>query len=313
MARKIIIDTDPGQDDAVALLMALASPDELDVVGVVAVAGNVPLERTVRNARQILELAGRRDVPLYAGCSRPMRRTLVTAEHVHGPTGLDGPELPAPTLAVRQRHGVAFLIDTLRAAAPGEITLVTLGPLTDIAMALVEAPDIRTGIAELVMISGSFSEGGNITPSAGFNDYVDPEAVDVVLKSGLRITMVPMDVTHQCRSTPARLSALEASGTRCARAAAAMLRFSEHFDLAKYGWDGAPLHDPCAVAFVLRPDLFAGRRVNVEVELTGTYTAGMTVVDWWGVTDRPANVTFLREVDVPAFYDLLAERLARLP
>ncbi|WP_370678044.1 nucleoside hydrolase [Pleomorphomonas sp. PLEO] len=313
MARKIIIDTDPGQDDAVAMLMALASPDELEVLGIVTVAGNVPLERTTYNARQVLELADRLDVPLHAGCDRPMRRPLVTAEHVHGPTGLDGPSLPVPHLPVQAKHGVAFLIDTLHAAAPGEITLVTLGPLTNLALALVQAPSIKAGIGELVMISGSFSEGGNITPSAGFNDYVAPEAVDVVLKSGLKITMVPMDVTHQCRSTPARLAAIEASGTASAKAAAAMLRFSEHFDLKKYGWDGAPLHDPCAVAYLLRPDLFAGRFVNVEVELTGTYTTGMTVVDWWRVTERPANATFLRQVDVDGFYDLLAARLARLP
>ena len=313
MPRKIIIDTDPGQDDAVAILMALGSPDALEVLGIVTVAGNVPLARTTDNARRILELAQRTDIPLHAGCARPMRRKLTTAEHVHGETGLDGPALPPPTMKVRGQHGVLFLVDALRAAAPGEITLVTLGPLTNVAMAMVLAPDIAARIAEIVMIFGSFSEGGNITPAADFNNYVDPEAADVVLGSGVKITMVPMDVTHQCRSTPARLRAFRDLGNACGIATCEMLTFSQHFDIAKYGWDGAPLHDPCAIAYLLAPGLFGGREVNVCVETGDGLTAGMSVVDWWRVTDRPANALFLREVDAPGFYELLTERLRRLP
>jgi purine nucleosidase len=313
LARKIIIDTDPGQDDAVAILMALGSPEELEILGIVTVAGNVPLSRTTYNARQILELAQRADVPLYAGCARPMRRKLVTAEHVHGETGLGGPSLPAPTMKVREQHGVLFLIDALRAAEPGSITLVTLGPLTNIAMAMVLAPDIVARIAEIVMVFGSLSEGGNITPAADFNNYVDPEASDVVLTSGVKITMAPMDVTHQCLSTKARLRAFHAIGNACGVATCEMLTFSEHFDLQKYGWEGAPLHDPCAVAYLLAPELFGGRHVNVCVETGDGLTAGMSVVDWWRVTNRPANALFLREVNAPAFYQLLTERLARLP
>jgi purine nucleosidase len=313
MPRKIIIDTDPGQDDAVAILLALASPEELEVLAVVSVAGNVPLSRTTDNARQVLELAGHAAMPLYAGCARPMRRRLVTAEHVHGPTGLEGPSLPAPAMPVQSQHGVQYLIETFRAAEPGAITLVTLGPLTNIAMAMVEAPDIAPRIREIVAVLGTWSENGNITPAAAFNEYVDPEAADVVLNSGAPLTMLPMDVTHQCLSTPARLDALRHAGGACAVAAADMLSFSEAFDLAKYGWEGAPLHDPCAIAYLLKPDLFAGRRVNVVVETAGTYTAGMTVVDWWRVTDRPHNALFLREVDVDGFYALLTERLGRLP
>ena len=236
MPRKIIIDTDPGQDDAVAMLMAFGSPEEIEVLGVVTVAGNVPLRRTTFNARQILELAKRADVPLYAGCERPMRRKLVTAEHVHGETGLDGPSLPAPTMPVQEQHGVLFLIDALRKAEPGEITLVTLGPLTNVAMALVLAPDIAAKIAEIVMIFGSFSEGGNVTPVAEtFNNYVDPEASDVVLNSGIKITMVPMDVTHQCLSTRARLEAIRALGNACGVATAEMLTFSEHLRALRGG------------------------------------------------------------------------------
>ena len=313
MVRKIIIDTDPGQDDAVAILLALASAEELDILAVVTVAGNVSLAHTTDNARRVLELAGRTDVPLYAGCARPMRRRLVTAEHVHGPTGLEGPMLAAPTMPVQDLHGVQYLIEALRAAQPGSITLVTLGPVTNIGMALVEAPDIAPRISEIVSIMGTWSENGNITPAAAFNEYVDPEAADIVLTSGVPLTFVPMDVTHQCLSTPARLAALRATGGACATAAADMLAYSEAFDLTKYGWPGAPLHDPCAIAYLLKPDLFAGRKVNVVIETTGTYTTGMSVVDWWRVTDRPPNALFLREVDADAFYALLTERLARLP
>jgi purine nucleosidase len=313
MARKIIIDTDPGQDDAVASLMALGSPEDLDVQGLVTVAGNVPLSRTTHNARQILELAQRTDVPLYAGCARPMRRKLATAEHVHGATGLDGPSLPPPTMKVREQHGVLFIIDALRAADAGDVTLVTLGPLTNVAMAMVLAPDIASRIAEIVMIFGSFSEAGNITPVADFNNYVDPEASDVVLNSGVKITMVPMDVTHQCLSTKARLQAFRDIGNACGVAACEMLTFSEHFDVQKYGWDGAPLHDPCGIAYLLAPELFGGRHVNVCVETGDGLTAGMSVVDWWRVTDRPANALFLREVNAPAFYELLTQKLRHLP
>ena len=313
MPRKIIIDTDPGQDDAVAILMALGSPEELDILGIVAVAGNVPLSRTLYNARQILELARRPDVPLFAGCARPMRRKLVTAEHVHGESGLDGPNLPAPGMKVRDQHGVLFIVDALRTAAPGEITLVTLGPLTDIAMAMVLAPEIVDKIAEIVMIFGSFAEGGNITPVADFNNYVDPEAADVVLNSGVKLTMVPMDVTHQCLSTKERLKAFRDIGNSCGVATYEMLTFSEHFDIQKYGWEGAPLHDPCAIAYLLAPELFSGRQVNVCVETGDGLTAGMSIVDWWRVTNRPANALFLREVNAPAFYALLTSKLARLP
>lgn len=312
MPRKIIIDTDPGQDDAVAMLMAFASP-EIEVLGIVAVAGNVPLSRTVLNARKILELAGRTDIPLYPGCERPIRKPLATAEHVHGVTGLDGPSLPEPTVPVQEKHGVDYLIEAFRAAEPGEITLVTLGPLTNVAMALIKAPDIAARIREIVMIFGSFSEAGNITPAAAFNDYVDPEASEVVLKSGVPLVMLPMDVTHQCLSTRERLERIRALGNRCAVATAEMLTFSEHFDIEKYGWDGAPLHDPCAIAYLLKPELFSGRLVNVEIKTASPLTVGMSVVDWWHVTDRPRNAMFMRFVDVPAFYELLTERLARLP
>jgi purine nucleosidase len=313
MKRKIVIDTDPGQDDAVALLTALASPDALELLGVTVVGGNVPLVRTVDNARRVLELAGRTDVPLYAGCGRPMVRPLVTAEHVHGETGLDGPNLPAPTMAVQAQHAVDFLIGLLRREPAGSVTICTLGPLTNVAMALVKAPDIAPRIGEIVMMAGAQFEVGNITPAADFNFYVDPEAADVVLNRGVPITIVSLDVSHQVLSTPARLAAFRALGNRCGVAVADMLAFSEHFDMHKYGWEGAPLHDPCVPAYLLKPDLFAGRQINVAVETASLLTLGCTVADWWRITDRPRNALFLREVDAAGVYALLTERLAHLP
>jgi purine nucleosidase len=313
MLRKIIIDTDPGQDDAVAILLALASPEELDVLGVVAVAGNVGLHHNANNARKVVELAGKRDIPVYAGCARPMRRHLVTAEHVHGETGLDGPNLPEPTIPLQAQHGVDYIIDTLMGAEPGTITLCTLGPLTNIAMALIKQPAIAERIAEIVMMGGAYFEVGNITPAAEFNIYVDPEAADVVLRCGAPITMLPLDVTHQIQSTPERLDTIKAIGNKSGQAVHAMLTFSETFDLQKYGWSGAPLHDPTVIAYLLQPDLFAGRHCNVTIETASELTVGMTVTDYWHVTGKVKNVNYLRNGNADGFYKLLTERLARLP
>ena len=313
MTRKIIIDTDPGQDDAVALLLALASPEDFDVLGIVAVAGNVSLAQNARNALKVLELSGRTDVPVYAGCERPMRRHLVTAEYVHGDTGLDGPGLPEPKIKLRKQHGVDFIIETILAHEPGTVTLCTLGPLTNIAMALVKAPEIASRIKELVMMGGAYFEVGNVTPAAEFNIYVDPEAADVVLRSGIPIVMVPLDVTHMILTTHERLEKIDAIGNKAGRAVAQMLAFSERFDLQKYGTKGAPLHDPCVPAYLIKPELFEGRHINVTIETASELTMGMTVADYWGVTGRARNVTFLRTGHAEGFYHLLTGRLARLP
>ncbi len=313
MKRKIIIDTDPGQDDAVAILLALAAPEELDVMAIVAVAGNVPLELTSRNARQVVELAGRTDIPVYAGCARPIRRTAVTAEHVHGKTGLDGPALPEPSIPLQAQHGVDFLIEALRAAPPGEITLCTLGPLTNVAMALVKAPEIAPRIREIVMMAGACFAGGNVTPAAEFNVFADPEAADIVLKSGVPIVMLPLDVTHQVLTTKARLRRIAAAGGRCASWVHDMLGFYERFGRDKFGGDGAPLHDPTVIAWLLRPGLFTGRSINVQIELAGQLTLGMTVADYWQKSSLEPNALFLRDVDADGFFELLTERLGRLP
>jgi purine nucleosidase len=311
--RKIIFDTDPGQDDMAAILLALASPQELDVLGIVAVAGNVPLSHTSRNALRICELAGRSEVPVFAGSDRPMGRKLVTAEHVHGKTGLDGPDLPEPKITLQAKSGIDYLVDTLRASAKGEITMVTLGPLTDVALALTRAPEIAGKIREIVMMAGAYFEGGNITPTAEFNVYVDPQAADIVLKSGVPVVMMPLDVTHRVLVTPPRMERLFALGNRSGKALAEALSFSRSFDIEKYGWDGAPLHDPTTIAYLLKPALFQGREINVEIETQSELTMGMTVADYWRVTQRPRNAHYLRDVDADGFFALLTERIGRLP
>ena len=310
-AQKIIIDTDPGQDDAVAILLALASP-EIEVLGLTCVAGNVPLALTAKNARIICELAGRPDLPVYAGCDRPLKRDLVTAEHVHGKTGLDGIALPDPTMPLAEGHAVDFLIETLRREPAGSVTLCPIGPLTNIATALHRAPEIAGRISQIVLMGGAYFEVGNITPAAEFNIYVDPQAAEIVFGSGADLTVMPLDVTHKALVTRARNDAFRALGTRVGTAVAEMTDFFERFDREKYGSDGAPLHDPCVTAFLIRPELFSGRRVNVEIETRSELTLGMTVADWWRVTDRPANAMFMGDVDADGFFALLTERLARL-
>lgn len=310
MARKIIIDTDPGQDDAVAILLALASP-EIEVLGITCVAGNVPLAMTQRNARIICELARRPDIKVFAGCDRPMQRKLVTAEHVHGKTGLDGAPLPDPVMPLQDLHAVDFLIETLRAEAPGSVTLVPIGPLTNIATAMQRAPDIVPRIGQIVLMGGAYFEVGNITPAAEFNIYVDPEAAAIVFGAGVPLTVMPLDVTHKALTTRPRIEAFRALGP-LGEVVAGWTDFFERFDMEKYGSDGAPLHDPCTVAWILRPDLFTGRHINVEIETASALTLGMTVADWWGITTRPRNAFFVGGIDADGFYALLTERLGRL-
>ena len=308
---RIIIDTDPGQDDAVAILLALASP-ELEVLGVTVVAGNVPLALTEKNTRKICELAGRPETKVFAGATRPLLRRLVTAEEVHGKTGLNGPQLPEPAMKLQDRHAVDFIIETLMAEKSGSVTLCALGPLTNIAMAMIREPKIVSRIGRIVLMGGGFFEGGNVTPAAEFNIHVDPQAADVVLKSGAEIVMMPLDVTHKALTTSRRTKAFRALGTKVGVAVAEMLEFFERFDEQKYGTDGGPLHDPCVIAWLLKPELFAGRHCNVTVETTSELTMGMTVVDWWGVTKRPKNVTYMRDIDHEGFFELLIERIGRL-
>jgi len=270
----------------VAILLALASP-EIDVLGITAVAGNVPLPLTEKNARIVCELAGRPDVRVFAGCDAPLARPLVTAEHVHGKTGLDGPQMADPTMPLQDQHAVDFIIQTLREEPSGTVTLVPVGPLTNIATAFQRAPDIIARVREIVLMGGAYFAVGNITPAAEFNIYVDPEAAKIVFAAGVPLVVMPLDVTHKALTTRARIDAFRAMGTRVGDMVAAWTDFFERFDMAKYGSEGAPLHDPCTIAYLIDPSLFSGRLINVEIETGSELTLGMTVADWWGVTDRP--------------------------
>jgi purine nucleosidase len=310
--RPIIIDCDPGHDDALAILLALASPDELEVLAITAVAGNVPLALTQANARKVVELAGRREVPVHAGCERPLVRRLVTAEYVHGQTGLDGADLPAPAVPLADGHAVDALIDLLRARPAGAVTLCPTGPLTNVAMALLKAPDIAPRIRQIVLMGGAVGEG-NITPAAEFNIYVDPHAAKVVFEAGVPLVMHGLDVTHQALVTPERLAAIRDLGTSVGAAVTGLLEFYNVYDQTKRGRPGAPLHDPCTIAWLLRPELFGGRACHVAIETEGQHTLGRTVVDWSGRADLPANATVIDQIDADGFFALLTDRLARLP
>jgi purine nucleosidase len=313
MRRQIIIDTDPGLDDAVAILLALAASDELEVLGIVAVAGNLPLAQTNRNARRVCELAERRDIRVYAGCARPLLRPPATAEQIHAETDRERLLLPEPTMPLQAQHGVDFLIETLRAAAADTITLCALAPLTNVSMALLKAPEIAGKIRELVIMGGACFELGNVTPAAEFNIHLDPHAAAIVLDSGVPITMIPLDVTHHLLSTPERLAVLRALGNRCGPAVADLLTAFERNRSGKFGARAMALHDPAVIGKLLRPGLYDGRHVNVAIETQSPRTIGMTVVDWWAVSGRTPNVRFMNAVDAKGFYELLTEKLARLP
>jgi len=310
-ARRVIVDCDPGQDDAVALFLALASPEEIELDAITTVAGNVPLELTQRNARIMCDLADARHTRVFAGCDRPLRREPLTAEKVHGKTGIDGVDIFDPETPLESQHAVDYLVETLVAAPPASVTLVPTGPLTNIAAALSRAPQAAAGIREIALMGGAMREGGNYSPSAEFNMLVDPDAAAIVFDCGRPITAFGLDVTHQVLSTPQRVERIAALDNPVAQATAGMLGFFHRHDTAKYGSAGAPLHDPCPVAWLIRPALFESRHVNISVETESGLTAGHTAVDFWHVTDRAPNAHWVYSVDADGFYDLLVERIAR--
>ena len=307
----IIIDCDPGQDDAVMLLLALASRDELEILGITTNAGNVPLALTQRNARLICELAGVTDVAVYAGDDHPMIRPLLTAENVHGKTGIDGVNIYEPALPLQEEHAVDYIVRTLLHADDNSITLVPTGPLSNIGRAILKQPEILAKIKEIVLMGGANREGGNTTPSAEFNIYVDPHAADVVMNCGRPITVLSLDISHKTITTRKRLARFNDLDSKVAKATFAMLDFFNRHDSDKYGTEGAPLHDPGTIAYLLKPDLFKGKLCNVTIETGSELTMGHTAVDFWHVTDRHKNVNWLYEVDADGYYDLIIERLAR--
>ena len=310
--KKIILDCDPGQDDAVALALAMAAKDEIEILGVTTVAGNVPLNLTQRNARIMCEMCHRSDVKVYAGAEKPMAQELVTAEHVHGKSGLDGIEIYEPSHSLEEKHAIDFIIESCLAAEHNSLILVPTGPLTNIGLAIDREPDILPKIKEIVLMGGAQKEGGNITPSAEFNIYVDPEAAKLVLQCGRPIVMMSLDVTHQVLTTQKRVDTIRNIDSSVGEGIAALIEFYERYDEEKYHLDGAPLHDPCTVAYLLKPELFKFKNVNVEIETGGTFTRGTTVVDYWEVTDRIPNVQWAYEVDDEGFFDLLNQYLSNI-
>jgi len=315
MATKIILDCDPGHDDAVAILLALGAPQQIELLGLTMVGGNVPLERTVNNALRVLLLANREDIPVYAGCPRPLLREMVTAEHVHGESGLDtgsGQLLAMPNAQAEEQHAVNFLIDTVRASADKTVTLVATGPLTNVAAAFAMAPDIIDRLQQLVIMGGACHEPGNITPSAEFNIFVDPHAAKAVFDSGVNPVVFGLDITHQMRITPSRLANISEKGGRCGSAVADLLDFFNRYDMSKYGWDGAPLHDPCTIAWLIDPTIFSGRKMSVTVDANDGCNLGRTVADWYSVTDEKPNATVITDGDSDRFFELIVERLTTL-
>ena len=310
--KKIILDCDPGQDDAVALALAMAAKDEIEILGVTTVAGNVPLNLTQRNARIMCEMCHRSDVKVYAGAEKPMAQELVTAEHVHGKSGLDGIEIYEPSHSLEEKHAIDFIIESCLAAEHNSLILVPTGPLTNIGLAIDREPGILPKIKEIVLMGGARKETGNITPSAEFNIYVDPEAAKLVLQCGRPIVMMSLDVTHQVLTTQKRVDTIRNLDSSVGEGIAALIEFYERYDEEKYHLDGAPLHDPCTVAYLLKPELFKFKNVNVEIEPGGTFTRGTTVVDYWEVTDRIPNVQWAYEVDDEGFFDLLNQYLSKI-
>jgi len=311
-ATPIVIDTDPGIDDAVALLVALAERDRLDVLGITTVAGNVPLPLTTANALRVVELAGRTEVPVFAGAQAPLHRALRIAERVHGVDGLAGAGLPPPAIAAQRRHAVSFLVETLERAPARSVTLCALGPLTNLALAFAQAPAIAASVARIVLMGGA-RDLGNVTPAAEFNFYVDPDAAAAVFQSGIPIVMHGLHVTHQAIATPQRVARIAALGTPVARAVAGMLGRPRAGARERFGAEGGPLHDPCVIAYLLWPELFGGRECHVEIETAGPSTLGRSTVDWWDALGLAPNAWVVDRIDADGYFERLTASLARLP
>jgi inosine-uridine nucleoside N-ribohydrolase len=303
---KIVIDCDPGHDDAIAILLALASP-EVELVGVSTVAGNQTLDKTTRNALVTLEVGGRTDIPVAAGADAPLHRKLRTAAHVHGETGLDGPELPEPQAQPAAAHATDFLAEVIDRGT----VLVPTAPLTNIALLLERHPHVRERIERIVWMGGAIGEG-NVTPAAEFNAFVDPEAAALVFASGIPITMIGLDVTHKALFMRDHAEQLREAG-RAGRFVAELSDFFQRFHERSYGFEGSPIHDAIAVAHVIDPTLVTTRHVNVAIETRSELCDGRTVVDLRGVTGRPRDADVGVDIDAERFLELLVSRIASLP
>ncbi|MGH9431584.1 MAG: nucleoside hydrolase [Terriglobia bacterium] len=304
--RKIILDCDPGHDDAIAIVLAYASP-QIELLAITTVAGNQTLAKTTLNAQRVMTLAGIRGIPLAAGADRPLTRDPIVAGEIHGESGLDGYDFPAPRVGVEPRHAADLMIETL--LRQDRVTLVPTGPLTNVALALRKNPAILPRIAEIVLMGGSYSLG-NVTPAAEFNIYADPEAADIVFRSGVPITMVGLDLTRQARVTEDVLRRIRGVKNAVADMAIGLMTFFSSTYKNRFGFDAPPLHDPCAVARVINPAIVRSRPTNVMVETRGAWTYGATVCDLYGVTGRAVNAQVATELDVEGFWTLILDALA---
>lgn len=308
MALPIILDCDPGHDDAIAIVLALASP-ELDVKAITSSAGNQTPDKTLRNVLRMLTLLQRQDIPVAGGARKPLMRELIIADNVHGESGLDGPALPEPDFAPQNCTAVELMAKTLR-ESPQPVTIVATGPQTNVALLLNGHPELHNKIARIVMMGGAMVLG-NWQPAAEFNIYVDPEAAEIVFQSGIPVVMAGLDVTHRAQIHDMDIERFRRVGNPVATIVAELLDFfMEYHKDAKWGFTGAPLHDPCTIAWLLKPELFTSVERWVGVETQGKYTQGMTVVDYYFLTGKQPNTTVLLDVDREGFVDLLAERLA---
>jgi purine nucleosidase len=309
VSRKIILDCDPGHDDALAIMLALASP-ELEVLGVTTTYGNVSLENTTRNALKILELCGS-SVPLFAGASRPLVRERISAEFVHGLSGLDGPELPAPTRDPESKRAAEFIVDSIL-EHPEDVTLCPVGAMTNVALAMRLEPRIVPLIQEIVLMGGSVGIG-NWTPAAEFNILCDPHAARILFESGVNITMFGLDVTHQALALPPHIEPLKRNGNRSSLAAVELLEFFRIAYHKRYGYEGPALHDPCVIAYLIDPDLFEVQPMFVSVDSSEGPSFGRTICDQYGVLGKTPNANVAVKVNADGYFALLAERLKTLP
>jgi len=310
MPRRIVLDCDPGHDDAVALLLAHGSPD-IELLAVTTVAGNATLANVTRNALVTATIGGIHGVPVAAGCTRPLLRTARVAGDIHGESGLDGPVLPEPTVPLDPRHGVDLIIDTVMAHPPGTVTLVPTGPLTNVALAARKEPRIVERVAEVVLMGGAYARG-NRTAVSEFNIGCDPEAAQIVFREPWPVTMVGLDLTHQALATPEVVARIVELDTAPARFVADLLEFFAGTYRTLQGFAAPPVHDPCAVAFVIDPEVLTTRRALLDVELHGELTTGMTVADLRGPEPADCHTRVAVTLDHARFWDLVVDALARL-
>lgn len=310
----LIMDCDPGLDDAIAILLTLAHPESFNLLGVSTVAGNGPAQQTQENARRICELAGRQDIQVFAGCPRPMflkpsSDSNYTGADIHGETGLGGCKLPSPTMALQSLHAVSFIRQTLL-NSPEKVTIAASGPLTNIACALIMEPSLKDKIEKIVLMGGVIGLG-NITPSAEYNFYCDPHAASIVFKSGIPLVMIGLDATRQTQTSESWLKRIETMGTTISQAVVDMLSYYHRPDaLLEPGVSGGVLHDPNIIAYLLNPELYKGRNVYVEIDVSPTILAGRSTVDWYGKLGVKPNVYVINEVNVEGFFALLTEGLS---